>query len=239
MKLRSADWKVFGLWVAGLALAALCIGWVLRTESERQLQQGAAQSALRWAQFASRSVPDLDLAFAGGGISPSAREQLLRLRYADDVFRFQLFDPAGNLILSSDDLDRGVLPSAYSVAQGIGHGAAAGTKVPILDQVLSGKPHIKLVRQTRPGRPSIYSEAYVPVLRDGKLLGVVKVYVDQAGLASNTERAFIFFAVSPNFFSVVLPSRSAVLAALMATRGPILVENFRASIIERSMLVIR
>ncbi len=67
--MRSADWKIFTLWVIGLALAAFCLGWVLRAESEYQLEQGARQSALRWANFASRTVPDLELAFSGRGIT--------------------------------------------------------------------------------------------------------------------------------------------------------------------------
>ncbi len=35
MKTRSVDWKVFTLWVSGLALAAVSLGWVLRAQFER------------------------------------------------------------------------------------------------------------------------------------------------------------------------------------------------------------
>ena len=79
MKKRSADWKIFTLWVLGLALAGVCLGWVLRTESEYQLEQSAAQSAIRWAQFADRTVPDFESALAGRRITPAAREQLAGL----------------------------------------------------------------------------------------------------------------------------------------------------------------
>ena len=189
--MRSADWKIFALWVFGLALAALAFGWVLRSESERQLEQGAAQSGLRWAQFASRTVPDLELVFAGKGITPAAREQLARLRRIDDVFRFKLFDPSGNLVLLSDDLDKAQLPSSYSASDGIGHSAAAGAKVSMRDQVLSGQPFIELKRETRPDRPAVYSEVYVPVSGAGKVLGVVEVYVDQTDRARSAENAFV------------------------------------------------
>ncbi len=189
--MRSADWKIFTLWVTGLALAAVCLVWVLRAESKRQLEQGGEQSGLRWAHFASRTVPDLEAAFAGQGITPAAREQLSRLRRTDDVFRFKLFDRLGNLILLSDDLDQPTLPSAYSAEDGIGQGAAAATRFAIRDQILAGKPYFELKRETGSGRPAVYSEVYVPVQRDGKVLGAVQVFVDQTELARNAESAFV------------------------------------------------
>jgi diguanylate cyclase (GGDEF)-like protein len=190
MRMRSADWKLFAAWVVGVVLAAACLGWVIRAESARQLQQGAEQSGLRWARFASRTVPDLGVAFAGGGITPAARDQLQRLRRADDIFRFKLFDPAGRLVLLSDDLDRADATLNPSATDGIGHDAAGGAKVHIRDKVLAGQAHVELKREARPDRPAIYSEAYVPVLQDGKVLGVVEVYVDQVERATSVESAF-------------------------------------------------
>ena len=99
MRMRNTDWKLFAAWIGGLVVAGVCLVWLIRSESGRQLELGAGQAALHWANFASRTVPDLEVAFAGGGVTAAAREQLLRLRPAEVVIRFKLFDPAGRLVL--------------------------------------------------------------------------------------------------------------------------------------------
>jgi hypothetical protein len=179
VKIRTLDWKILSTWAAGLTLGVLCLAWVMRVESARQLQHSAEAAGLRWASFASRTVPDLDTAFANRVLTPAAREQLLRLRKADSVFRFKLFDPIGNLLLVSDDLERSGPELRPDAAGGIGADHNGGNKAYIRDKVLSGVNHIDLKREQRADRPGVYSEAYVPVLRDGRVLGVVEVYVDQ------------------------------------------------------------
>ena len=180
------------------------MGWVLRAESERQLQQGAEQSALRWAQFASRTVPDLDVAFAGGGITAPAREQLLRLRQSEDIFRFKLFNAAGMLVLASDDLDHPAVPAAHGVGAPIGQDPASIVNPRLRDQVLAGKAYVGLVWGKHPDSPSVYSEAYVPVLRAGKPVGVVEVYVDQTERAAAIERGFLRVAGAVALLLLVL-----------------------------------
>ena len=187
MKLRSADWKIFALWVLGVALAAWSLAWVVRVESERQLARGAELSALRWANFATSIVPDLEAVLAGAKMSPATGELLLRLRRVHDVFRFKLFNASGALVLLSDDLDRPVLPSSYGAEDALGDGAVAGTGVSIRDQVLAGTPYVELKRDSGSDRPALYSEAYVPVQRNGRVLGVVQVYVDQADRANSAQ----------------------------------------------------
>ena len=191
MKKRSADWKIFTLWVLGLALAGVCLGWVLRTESEHQLEQDAAQSAVRWAQFVERTVPDFEAALAGRRMTPAAREQLARLLHTDDVFHFELLDAAGTPVLSSDELEGVPAPRAHDTTGDKGRGAALEPHALILGPVLAGQPQVALRRAVRAGYPGVYSQAYVPVKRDGKVLGVVELYVDQTERASLNEGAFL------------------------------------------------
>ena len=191
MKKRSADWKIFTLWVIGLALAAVCLGWILRIESERQLGQSAEQSALRWAQFADRTVPDLEAALAGRGITPAAREQLARLLHTDDVFHFKLFDAAGKPVLSSDELPDARSSPTHAAEDDFGKGSANQAGDLILGPVLAGQPQVELKRAARSGGPPVYSQAYVPIKRDGRVLGVVEVYVDQTERARLNEGAFL------------------------------------------------
>ena len=188
--MRSADWKTLAWWVVGIVVGAASLTWVLRAESERQLELAADQSGLRWVQFAVRSVPDIDQAMTGQGLTAATREQLLQLRKVDDVFRFKLFDSAGRLQLVSDDLIGPAPLPAYAAADGIGDGAGA-SRARIRDAVLAGGSHIELRRDAAAGQPGVFSEAYVPVLREGRVLGVVEVYVDQTQRVANA-RGFLW-----------------------------------------------
>ena len=190
MEMRSADWKSLAWWVIGIVVGAAALSWVLRAESERQLELAAEQSSVRWAQFAARAVPDLEQAMTGQGLTLAAREQLLQLRKVDDVFRFKLFDSAGRLQLASDDLN-GLAPlPAYAAADGIGHGTSAG-RARIRDTVLAGGNHTELRRDAAAGLPGVFSEAYASVVREGRVLGVVEVYVDQTQRVANA-RGFLW-----------------------------------------------
>ncbi len=164
-------------------LAGFFLGWVVRAESERELRRDAQQTGVRWARLASLTVPDLPLALSGGGITPAAREQLQRLGRSSDVYRFKLFDAEGRRVLLSDDLAQPAALSPPSESEGIGHAAKDAAKLAIRNQVLAGQVHSKVIRETRPDRPAVYSETYVPLVQGGTVLGVVEVYVDQSDLA--------------------------------------------------------
>ena len=169
------------------------MAWVLRSESRRQLDLAATQSGMRWVEFAIRTVPDLDQALAGQAITPAAREQLLRLRRTDDVFRFKLFDRQGALVVVSDDLDR-VLPTAYAPSPGTGGGAIDAARVLLHGQVLAGQTHVGLVQAGAPGEPQVFTEVHLPVQRAGQVLGVVALQVDQTQRVANGRGAFMRIA---------------------------------------------
>jgi diguanylate cyclase (GGDEF)-like protein len=183
MNLRLGDWKGVALWGIGLALVLALPAWVMRDAAADQLLRDTEQSALNWAQLAGSTVPDLEPVFAGRGLSTEARTQLKRLRHASQVFRFKLFDRQGRLILVSDDLDRVDVGGDKAMA-GASHDHAPPPSV------LTGMNYIVLKRENRPDRPAVYSEAYVPVLREGRMLGIVEVYVDQVDRAASADRAF-------------------------------------------------
>lgn len=193
MRLRSADWRLLALGLAGLALGVAFVAWVIRTESERGLGRGAERTAVRWVQLARLAVPDLALAMSGGNITPAARAQMLQLARSGDVFRFKLFDSQGRRVLLSDELARpGALPEPDvrpnlqpGESDGIGQGPPGAATPGLRSKVLGGQVHSDVIRATRPGLPAVYSETYVPLLQDGKVLGVVQVHVDQVEYAES------------------------------------------------------
>ena len=165
------------LWLAGLAAALLLLGQLTRSLGQQHLRDDAEATALRYADVVAATVPGLPALFEGRGLQGETLEQLRRLRQVGEIFRFKLFDREGRQLLVSDDLDR-ALPTATAGQTIAQHQGSRNQNVQ--DIVLGGRNFVELKSGAgKPDRPPWYSEAYVPVQRDGKVIGVVEVYVDQ------------------------------------------------------------
>ena len=166
------------LWLVGLLAALLLLAAVIRALSQQHLRGDAETTALRYAEVVSATVPGLPGVFEGRGLQGETLEQLRRLRQVGEIFRFKLFDRDGRQVLVSDDLD-GVLPPPSAAGPSIAeHQGARNQNVQAI--VLGGRNFVELKSGAgKPDRPAWYSEAYVPVQRDGQVIGVVEVYVDQ------------------------------------------------------------
>ncbi len=190
MHWRTHDIKTVAAWVLGFAVLAGSALSVIRFEERRQLEESAEQLALQWAQFAEQTLPEMEDIKPGTILTPKARQQLLQLAAFNHVFLFKLFDRAGNQILDSYDVFQPEGTPLPVYKEGIGDHHAEGRKLPIRDAVLSGRSYVELQRNSRPDRPDVYSEAYVPVVRAGTVQGVVEVYVNQSALAASTRAGF-------------------------------------------------
>ncbi|WP_280152700.1 EAL domain-containing protein [Piscinibacter sp. XHJ-5] len=176
------------LWLAGALIALVLAGALMGRAAESQLHADAEHVALQWAELVKHSVPDLDAAFSSGEFTPATLERLRDLRHAGEVFRFKFYDRAGTELLVSDSLaDPAFVRETARRRLGEEEGQKNATVRPI---VLGGRNHIELKRASRPDRPAVYSEAYVPVVRDGRVLGVVEVYVDQTVREARIGTAF-------------------------------------------------
>jgi diguanylate cyclase (GGDEF)-like protein len=206
---RSPLWPRVLLLVAAVAATGLALAWLVKGASAQLLRLDAEHVARAWAQFAAGSVDELEPFLQGAPLTEATRRDLLRHRKVQEVFRFRLFDRQGMPVLVSDDLDsptpaeepagraRGSsaplggglgLPSSGGDGRqrnGIGHGDPR-----VRDLVLGGKAWIELKAGKDATRPAVYSEAHVPILRDGRVIGVVEVYVDQTERARRVQSAF-------------------------------------------------
>ena len=189
MHWRARDIRLVAAWVIGAGMLATSAVWVIRSEEQKQLESSAEQSALQWAQFAERTLPPVEEFRPGTVLSPKARQQLLTLTRFKNIFEYKIFDGAGDQIFTSTDLlldEAAPLPVRRA---GIG-GQNDSTNVAVRDAVLAGKAVVALQREPLAGRPAVYTEAYLPVVRGGKVQGVLEVYVDQTDLAASTRAGF-------------------------------------------------
>ena len=173
------EWRVLLLWLLGLLAAFAVLAAVTRELAQRHLRGDAEATALRYADVVAATVPGLDALFAGRAPDGGTLEQLRRLREVGEIFRFKLFDREGRQALLSDDLDQAVPPATPAPGPSIAE--HQGTRNENVQQiVLGGNSFVELKSGSgKPNRPPWYSEAYVPVLRGGKVIGVIEVYVDQ------------------------------------------------------------
>jgi diguanylate cyclase (GGDEF)-like protein len=190
MNNRLAQFAKLALWPILAVVAWLGVAQVMHGAAEKQLERDAERTALHWAGLVMSAIPGLDEVFEKKQISAPALDQLKRLRGAGEVFRFKLFDREGRLLLVSDDVER-LAGTAAGNQRAPLHDDLAARSDDVRNALLAGRNLIELHRNVqRPDRPAVYSEAYVPMVRDGRTLGVVEVYIDQAARAQLIGEAF-------------------------------------------------
>jgi len=164
----------------GLALAAIVLALLtLRAIGERTLRGGAAQIAVGYVQYLRDATPGLDRLFETGALDEATREQLARMRRVGEVYRFKLFDRQGRPLLVSDHLDAA---DPLSASSGHWPGRDAATRpYRAPPEVLAGETVLELRHGDGDAdRPRTYIEAYVPAARDGRVIGIVEVYLDHS-----------------------------------------------------------
>jgi diguanylate cyclase (GGDEF)-like protein len=180
---RPPLWPRALLLVVAVAATGLALAWLVKGASAQLLRVDAEHAARAWAQFAAGSIDELEPFLQGAPLTEAVRRDLLRHRQAQEVFRFKLFDRQGVAVLVSDELDAPT-PAAPQ-RNAIGHGDPR-----VRELVLGGQAWIELKKGQDATRPAVYSEAYVPILREGRVIGVVEVYVDQTERARRVQSAF-------------------------------------------------
>ena len=160
---------------------------------DRAIERDAENKARGWAAYFAETLPALPQLIETGKATPEQFAIIRLSEKAGSVFHFNLFDPQGRLVLASDEAAKA--PQNLSLRE---HNPEA------LAVLQSGKSDIEVKDgRNTPGRPDLYAEAYVPVTgADGKLHGIVEVYLDQ----TETQKLF-----RNSFFGIGL-----ALAALMA-----------------------
>ncbi len=170
-----------------LAIAALFIGGFLIWQFmvDRALVRDAQRRSIAWAEYSATLLPDIEKLAQGAKPSAHERSMIENLQEFGSIFRFKLFSAEGDLRFASDELseDHGGLrehnPNAASVIE-----------------TLRPFTVIKNGRDN-PSRPDFYSETYLPVLEQSRVVAIVEVYVDQTEtrLALQTEYAVLGAAI--------------------------------------------
>jgi diguanylate cyclase (GGDEF)-like protein len=159
------------------------VGQILKSTTDYLLYWDATAAAENWAKYVAENVTDIeDIA---GGQQPSAESMafLIRTQQIRHVFGFEITNLHGNVQLTSDG-------SKISSIRGAVHSDAAARAA------TSGQPVISVKEGTPPVRPRYYSEAYLPVIVDGRPQAIVAAFVDLSEQHDHFRKAFLLAALA-------------------------------------------
>ncbi|ADZ68650.1 putative bifunctional diguanylate cyclase/phosphodiesterase [Polymorphum gilvum] len=169
-----SDFRLIGgLLVAGVVFVA-CALQLISYFVDHWIARDAQMESRMWAEGLSEKLTDLE-AIANAS-EPSAQSlEVIRLAGTmGRVFRFKIFGDDGRLRLVVDD--QGRIET---------EGADLATHNPQAAAVFqTGTPFTQVFDDRKPGRPDVYAETYLPIVRDGRIAAVVEVYVDQSETAT-------------------------------------------------------
>lgn len=147
----------------------------------------ATRKAIQWSEYLTDRIPDLDKIMLTGKPTEYQIEEIEETFNAGDVFRFKLFDREARLILVSDELHNH--SAEFGSGDHNGNAAEVLDKNEILTEVGDGTQ--------KENRPDLYVEAYVPVkAKNGEVIGVVEVYLDQTPISQLFHNMFGFLAIA-------------------------------------------
>ena len=194
-----------------IALVTLGLaGFVLLDMANKDITRvHAERTALAWAEFMGSHLPRIQEIASGTQINKDEEEFLKTVRKIGHVFRFKLFDAQGRLRLISDDLELDTSAKSY-VEQHSERVASVIAEDRPLTTVEDGT--------NKADRPRIYAESYVPVKRNGAIVAVAEVYVDQTEEASIVRRGMVAFATKIAGLTALALSVPGLALMLLARR---------------------
>ena len=160
--------------VAVLAVVTVFGVWFgMKVATTEILEHEATIEARTWAGFIASDVEDLDR-FIAGDLTTLHDYKVLKIAQSfGNVFSYKILGQDGVVNLASNPGDIGTVKNTPYFR----------------DFVSKGKVYTHIGRSDgAPGVPDVYGEAYVPIIRDGKFIGAIGVYVDVSKLAASISR---------------------------------------------------
>jgi diguanylate cyclase (GGDEF)-like protein len=179
---------IFGIGVAIFFVAAVWAAFIVTSNAvNRLLRQDAEAEGEAWARYLAANVRDLPQIVEGEAPSADSMSFFEKAQKVGDVFLYKIYAPDGRLRLSSSEPDE-VDSDAESIVEhnpAIAAAVLAGQTVIEVEEDEGGN-HEEEEHEIGVEPPAFFSEAYVPVVVDANVIGIMEGYVDQ----SNKRDAF-------------------------------------------------
>src|ERR1700739_4773401 len=157
-----------------LAILAVCItvplvGGMLLCQSllEKMLRDDAQATSSGWVSMLVARNPDILTLFSDASPSVQTKRVLDEASQVGDIYRFRIWDRAGNLVYKSERLKSAGAPILFSEKR-VTKAVASGS---VVNEVHEGGP---------PQNVPFFVESFVPVKQNGAVIGVFDIYLDQS-----------------------------------------------------------
>ena len=175
-------WRYVALSVVVLVALVGGTWFTVKVTTEHLLYENATRTAQNWAQYLAANMSDLEQIAAGETPSSESIAFLGATHKSGEVFRYTIYNRYGYSILVADH--NKVAPvdlSEYNVV------AANALK--------EDHPIVAADEALAPDQHAYHSEAYVPVLVNGRRVAVVAAHLDQTAEHDSYYRTFLLAAV--------------------------------------------
>jgi len=209
---------------AGIVTILLAGASFLNSSANQMVGIQAERTSLAWAAYIGDQLDNIEAIAEGADLTAVDRAFLTGARKFGDIFRFKLFDRSGVIRLISDDLNVN-LTNNPDLAEDNGKAVAVADSL---------KPHTTLNDGTnKADRPDLYVETYVPVFRNGKLVAVAEVYIDETEKAAAIRQDITRFGIKiAGLILLVLCLPGAILVYMLRLMAE---QNKRQKRVEQSL----
>jgi len=177
---------LISLVVVSTIAVVLAGGYFLNVSANKMVTIHAERTSIAWATYIGSQIERIEEIAAGADLTPADQDFLAGARKFGNVFRFKLFDRKGTIRLISDDLHTD-LANNPDLAEDNWKAKSV---------VKTGEPYTQLENGTQKAdRPDLYAETYVRVVRNGKLVAIAEVYIDETATAGAIRADFTQFGL--------------------------------------------
>lgn len=176
----SSDTGKIAALVTSILLLALGGLKLAQTVSWRMLREDALSTSESWRDSLADTVDDLPAIIAGVRPADASGRSLEEASHIGDIYRYRIWDASGHLAFASERTPSAQVP--HLLADLVGGKAAAS--------ILSGKESSEMESGSGPENTEYYARSFLPIERNGKLIGIFEIYLDQTADKSLYEHSF-------------------------------------------------
>jgi diguanylate cyclase (GGDEF)-like protein len=167
--------------VASLAAMILLVALggikLSRIVAANMLRADAQSTSGVWATTLDDAIDEIPAILNGASPSAKTKHLLENASQAGDIYRYKVWNRTGRVVFMSERMDSSQesTPSGPIIARSVLSGSA-------FTEGHVGKP---------PQNPAYFADSYIPIKRNGVVIGVFEVYLDQSADKALYERSFL------------------------------------------------
>lgn len=180
IRFLSSDGGIIALLAAMILLLVLGGVKLSRVVSVNMLNADAQSTCSAWVDTLVEGA-DISAIIAGAAPSDKTKHLLENATQLGDIYRYKVWSKTGRLIFTSERIHSALKET--TMAEHLGP--------QIIASILSGTTFTASLVGNSPENPSYFAECYIPIKRDGNVIGFLQVSLDQTADRTLYQRSFL------------------------------------------------